>query len=227
MFGTCPNGVTLTPPSSYAMPPGAQTNPAYYNGSGSRTSAVPTPAGQGWQTANNGGFSLGQSTGQSVVTPAAAGQNNVIPVNSNQVSTPMLAQNQPVSNSVNYSTTSVDESQDESRLAVNDATMIRAPMPFGPPAGAGRIPPAGTGSQAQFVQGAFSPGGQPQIVPGQFQNNAPGGAVPRSGYPVSPANYGTAPGYSTGAQSTATYDPNTSGNVQNGWTDRDSVDNLR
>ena len=226
----CSSGLLIPPPATYSpRAPGVGQNP-YYNGQvASNNVGLLNPAGQaptsatqaGWRSSDeaNSNFSLGSGSQQqpNSVLQRTAPQNTT-PTNGNSGinSAQPTPQGSGVSfrNSPNYRSTTVDESQDRSRLVLTDASQVRAPALASIPSGLSRLPqgPVVVQGQTRLVGGNPAPNLQyysqtPTLVSGGY-------SVPA----VSSVSYG-APTPQVQSQSTATYEPTSSDSYRNGWRD--------
>ena len=177
-------------------------------------SSAPTPASSnsstirnfnqqnGWRPTNDN-----QSNNNNSSQPSNSGSANATSVlASTSVGTPVRTASATTSSSYvespNYRSTSANETNDPTRLPINNASNVRSPS---------QTQLAGVTQQPYYTPGPI----QNQQYVGNFGTQTPGGYVP--GYAV--PNYTSAPAVL--AQATTTYDPYAGQSRQADWRDRE------
>ncbi|MEM7456045.1 MAG: hypothetical protein AAF456_16980 [Planctomycetota bacterium] len=201
---------------AYLVNPNA-TAPTPVNGS-------PSLAPQGWRPAGDNNLSAtgNPSSGTILASSRTAQPQSVL----NQQPTTLQIASAPTANSykdsINYSTTSVDERQDDTRLPATDASGVRAPTIVN------QIPATRLASvtypipQAAAYNANAQPlagYGQPALINGTVQYGQP--LQTYNGYVYSAVPQQTSSPSAVLAQATTTYDPQNNPNYQAGWRERE------
>lgn len=267
VFAGGPSTIAPPPTYSLNIPSVAGNQPYYTPGQAAPTNytlnpnqRAPTPATRqatqqnqsGWKSSDNnlsksGNGSGNNDNGSSVLAAPTKFVESNLRANSGSTSAtgtrtastaPLPGSGVSFTNSQNYQTTRVDETQDATRLPLTDATAVRAParnFPTGTPMTAMQ-----NGYPGNYQAGYNSPIQQTYVAQNGFYQRAPTGYAgapviiggrPATGYqgqpllvnPQYPAGYQQYPTSSAPtvlAQSTATITPGASGS-QLGWRDRD------
>lgn len=265
---------TIAPPPTYSLniPSVARNQPYYTPGQTAPTNntlnpnqRAPTPATRqatqqnqgGWRSSDNNlsnakGAS-GSDNGRSVLSAPTKfvesnGRNNSGSTTRTASTAPLPGSGSSFTNSTNYQTTQVNETQDSTRLPVTDATSVRAPA-RNFPTGAPMTVMQGNGYPGAYQAGYNAPIAQAYAAQNGFYQRGPTGYVAapvivggrpvatgyqgqplivNQQYPVGYQQYPTSSAPTVLAQSTATTSPSGSASAsgtQLGWRDRNLTGN--
>ena len=204
---------TLNIPSLARNPFSNASTGTTSNGLLNTSSSAPTPAGtnsnirnfnqqNGWRPtgdnqSNNNNSTQPSSSGSANATSVLASTTNSVPARLASTTTSSSSVDSP-----NYRSTSTNETNDPTRLPVNNASNVRSPS---------QTQLAGVTQQPYYTPGPI----QNQQYVGNFGNQTPGNYV--QGYAT--PNYASAPAVL--AQATTTYDPYSAQSRQADWRDRE------